>query len=85
MDTIFYCKEILQNTLAPFVTEMFSDEHRFLQDKDPQTHSDQAKETYQQLGINWWKTPPESSDMNPMENLWHKLKETLINDYMNMN
>ena len=27
------------------------------------------------MNINWWKTPPESPDMNPIENLWHELKE----------
>ena len=25
-------------------------------------------------GIDWWRTPPESSDLNPIENLWHELK-----------
>ena len=30
---------------------------------------------YYSNGINWWKTPPESPDFNPIENLWHELKE----------
>ena len=25
--------------------------------------------------VNWWRTPPESPDCNPIENLWHELKE----------
>ena len=27
--------------------------------------------------INWWKTPPELPDCNPIENLWHELKHHL--------
>ena len=25
-------------------------------------------------GVNWWHSPPESPDVNPIENLWHELK-----------
>ena len=28
-------------------------------------------------GINWWKTPPESPDLNPIEMLWHELNHFL--------
>ena len=26
-------------------------------------------------GVNWWRSPPESPDANPIENMWHELKE----------
>ena len=30
---------------------------------------------FEDNGVHWWKTSPESPDANPIENLWHELKE----------
>ncbi len=66
---------ILQRGLVPFVRDTYPDSHRFMQDNDPKHTSKKAAAFFSQEGINWWKTPAESPDMNPIENLWHELKE----------
>ena len=80
MDADFYCSEILKKTLYPFIKKEFGSDHRFMQDNDPKHTSRKASETMDEQGINWWKTPPESPDINPIENFWHELKEYLRNE-----
>ncbi len=74
MDATLYIT-ILEHGLTPFIQDTYPDSHRFLQDNDPKHTSRKAADFFAQEGINWWKTPPESPDLNPIENLWHELKE----------
>ena len=66
---------ILEVSLLPFICNVYPDGHKFMQDNDPQHCSRHARTFYEENGVNWWPTPPESPDMNPIENLWHELKE----------
>ena len=68
MNAEFYCLEIIERTLKLF-TEYFPEGYRFMQDNDPKHTSKLAQKTFTELNINWWKTPPKSPDLNPIENL----------------
>ena len=74
MDAPLYI-DILRNTLLPFIAQKYPRGHRFMQDNDPKHTSRQATTFFSENGINWWKTAPESPDLNPVENVWHELKE----------
>ena len=67
--------QILDRTLLPFIEEVFPVRHRFMQDNDPKHTSRLGQKFLEDHGVNWWHTPPESPDLNPIENLWHELKE----------
>ena len=44
-------------------------------DNDPKHTSGAAQQFLEEMGIFWWRTPAESPDLNPIENMWHELKE----------
>lgn len=80
--------EILERTLLPFIQQVFPPpniSHRFMQDNDPKHTSRAAQAFYSRAGINWWRTPAESPDCNPIENLWHELKEYIRREVKPMN
>ena len=77
MDAQFYVSEILTNGLLPFIRTTFANGHRFQQYKEPKHTSRLASSFMEERGINWWKTPLESPDLNPIELLWHELKHFL--------
>ena len=76
MDADMYV-EIMQKTLKPFIEEVYPDGHTLMQDNDPKHTSRKAAQYFRENGVNWWKTPAESPDCNPIENLWHEMKEYL--------
>jgi transposase len=65
--------EILDKTLVPYLHDF--ETHRFMQDNDPKHTLHYVADFLDLNCINWWKTPPESPDFNPIENLRHELKE----------
>ena len=44
-------------------------------DNDLKHTSNEAKDFLSQNHVTWWRNPAESPDCNPIENLWHELKE----------
>lgn len=74
MDSNFY-HSILRDHLLPFVRSSYPDGHRFMQDNDPKHTSRATKAWFEENGVHWWPTPPESPDLNPIENVWHQMKE----------
>ena len=46
-----------------------------MQDNDPKHTSCAAQRWMEDDGVNWWRTPAESPDLNPIENSRHELKE----------
>ena len=74
-----YCI-VLDQGLMPFVQNK-SYRYRFQQDNDPKHVSKRAQQYFDENGINWWRIPPESPDLNPIKNVWGALKYFLHTNY----
>ena len=74
MDHYLYV-DVLDKTLLPFVDKVYPNGHRLMADNDPKHTSIYARGWLASKGIYWWRTPAESPDLNPIENMWHELKE----------
>lgn len=72
---------VLQARLLPFIREVYPDGHRLQQDNDPKHSSALIEDFFEENGVNWWPTPPESPDLNPIELIWGTLKQYLRNFY----
>lgn len=73
--------QILDASLVPFIKRAFPDGHRLYQDNDPKHTSRWARWYFEENNVNWWPTPPESPDVNPIELVWGSMKEAIRNSY----
>jgi len=77
MDARLYI-HILDQRLLPLICDVYPDSHRFMADNDHKHTSKAARELLEEKQVNWWQTPAESLDLNPVENMWHELRSTCI-------
>ena len=66
--------DILAAALVPFIREKYPNQHRLFQDNDPKHTSKYIQNVFAKNNINWWKSPAESADLNPIELLWGSMK-----------
>uniref|UniRef100_A0A1X7TCR2 Tc1-like transposase DDE domain-containing protein n=1 Tax=Amphimedon queenslandica TaxID=400682 RepID=A0A1X7TCR2_AMPQE len=66
--------EVLTGGLILYLTNI-DNNPRFMQDNDPKHASKIAKNWLERNNVTWWKTPAKCPDLNPIENLWHELKD----------
>jgi len=72
---------VLESSLLPFLKKCYPRGHRLQQDNDPKHTSKYIGRFFAAEKINWWKTPAESPDINPIENVWGSLKQFLRSSY----
>ena len=73
--------DILDAALVLFLDTVYPYILRFQQDNDPKHTSRYAKNYIEEKEINWFKTPTSSPDLNPIELIWHTLKDYLRKNY----
>ena len=62
--------DILSASLVPFIKEKYPSSHRLYQDNDPKHTSRYIQGFFAEHDIEWWKSPAESPDLNPIEKVW---------------
>lgn len=75
MEADFFINTCMKQGLLSSAKRLYPDgKWKLQQDNDPKHASLKAKKFFEKKRINWWRTPAESPDTNPIENLWAELK-----------
>lgn len=59
--------DILSASLFPLIKESYPETHCLYQDNDPKHTSKYIQRFFTKNQVNWWKSPAESPDLNPIE------------------
>ena len=74
------CNRFWENSWSFFAAiypTMLPEGHWLYQDNDPKHTSRYIDNFFKENGIVWKRSPPESPDLNPIENIWVSLKQYL--------
>jgi len=74
-------QHVLEVGLLPFIRERFPRSHRLFHDNDPKHASKAIEDFFETNKVEWWPSPPESPDLNPIENIWGSMKQYLRTKY----
>ena len=82
MNSIVYQNQILLGPLKDFWEEAFGDvqEPIVVEDNAP-VHKKVCIPVRQELGIRCHQHPPNSPDLNPIENIWAHIKHIIAKEY----
>ncbi|XP_071480853.1 uncharacterized protein [Diadema antillarum] len=58
----------------PYKVHVYPDGCRLMMDNDPKHTSAYAANVLERNNVTWWRTPPESPDINPIEHVWGNMK-----------
>lgn len=68
-------EQILRNQLCPTFLALHHRPRVLFQDQDPKHSSKRCRDLLEDHLIEWIDSPPQSPDLNPLENVWATLKE----------